>query len=844
MSKRLTVAIVPLVLLSIVVQIVFLASPGRAGLPLDDGWIHATYARNLARHGQLCLNPGEPSTGTTSFLWTGLLAALHFLGVGPVAAPIVWGVPLQACLVVVVFLLVRDAGLGERWAFVAGGLCALLGNLVWISLAGMEATLFLVLALGAIWCRSRGWFLAAGVLAGLLVLTRPEGAALALAMGLAELPALWRRDLGRWRVWLKLFLAPLVAAGIYVAINLAVNGQPVTATFAGRRWLAGQPATIDFGPLAILGRVGSFFTAWFRYLYRWVFGTVLLAWLGVGGAEVVGAVASVALCWTALAGLVGTVRQARRGGEGQSPLALLLVWTLLHNAAYVLLLPVHGHAGRYQAVNFVLLAILVMVGTALLARPRSALRRLAPVPLALWLALCLGSTTLWRVIYRDSVEHINATHVACGRWIAKHLPPDAVVGTYDLGAVAYHADRRVVDLGGLVDPAMARHLFAGDCAPYLRDQGATHLAMVQHATEDHGLLRALGLWPPAPGRPALHRLEHWSVPPERYHLHHIATSNAAPFMVLYRLGWPDPPPARQPASRLEARTPSGSLCWRLTTTRRSGMVTTLEPSGGQAGTMANSKEHMMGDEPLIAVFVDFENLAIGVRDMNQGPFKIDLVLRRLLEKGRIVFKRAYCDWKHHRDAVAELHRHGVEMVDIPASKVSGKNSADIHMVTDAMDLCYSKDHIDVFALISGDSDFSPLAAKLKENNKRVIGCGVKSSTSDLLMENCDEFILYDDLVRASQKTRKTKRRKRKDPKKQEAFDRVCEIAGSLALDHDVVWASMVKQAIKRVYPGFNENYYGYSSFGKLLEDMRKEGLVELGEERPGNYSVRFPTNGG
>jgi len=247
----------------------------------------------------------------------------------------------------------------------------------------------------------------------------------------------------------------------------------------------------------------------------------------------------------------------------------------------------------------------------------------------------------------------------------------------------------------------------------------------------------------------------------------------------------------------------------------------------------------MAEEPLIAVFVDFENLAIGVRDMNKGPFQFDLVLRRLLEKGRVVFKRAYCDWKHYRDAVGELHRHGVEMVDIPGSKASGKNSADIRMVTDAIDLCYSKDHIDTFVLVSGDSDFSPLAAKLKENNKRVIGCGVKSSTSDLLMESCDEFILYDDLIRAAQKSHAPRRQLRKDPKKQEAFDRVVEIVTSLALDHDVVWGSMVKQAIKRVYPGFNEDYHGYSSFTKLLEDMKKEGLLELGEERPGNYSVRL-----
>jgi uncharacterized protein (TIGR00288 family) len=257
--------------------------------------------------------------------------------------------------------------------------------------------------------------------------------------------------------------------------------------------------------------------------------------------------------------------------------------------------------------------------------------------------------------------------------------------------------------------------------------------------------------------------------------------------------------------------------------------------------MADGKALASGDEPLIAVFIDYENVALGVRDMGQRRFHVDLVLRRLLEKGRIVFKRAYCDWKNYRDAVSELHRHGVEMVDIPGSKVSGKNSADIHMVTDAIDLCYAKEHIDVFALVSGDSDFSPLAAKLKENNKRVLGCGVKSSTSDLLMESCDEFILYDDLVRASQKSRrsKTRRKKGSGSKKQEAFDRVLEICGSLALDHDVVYASMVKQAIKRVYPGFNENYYGYSSFSKLLEDMKTEGLLELIEERQGNYTVRL-----
>jgi uncharacterized protein (TIGR00288 family) len=167
----------------------------------------------------------------------------------------------------------------------------------------------------------------------------------------------------------------------------------------------------------------------------------------------------------------------------------------------------------------------------------------------------------------------------------------------------------------------------------------------------------------------------------------------------------------------------------------------------------------MSQEPLIAVFVDFENLALGVRELKGHKFDIEMILKRLLEKGRIVFKRAYCDWSHYRESVRDLHGAGVEMIDIPRSKMSGKNSADIRMVVDALDMCYAKAHIDVFALVSGDSDFSPLVSKLKENNKRVIGCGVKSSTSDLLIAGCDEFIYYDDLARVAQRTRRDRKQR-------------------------------------------------------------------------------------
>jgi len=249
---------------------------------------------------------------------------------------------------------------------------------------------------------------------------------------------------------------------------------------------------------------------------------------------------------------------------------------------------------------------------------------------------------------------------------------------------------------------------------------------------------------------------------------------------------------------------------------------------------------MMSEEPLIAVFVDFENLAIGVRDMKAGNFEIRLVLKRLLEKGRIVYKRAYCDWRNYVEAVQEFHSQGIELIDIPQYRMSGKNSADIRMVVDALDLCYSKQHIDAFALISGDSDFSPLVSKLKENNKRVIGCGVKTSTSDLLIANCDEFIYYDDLIRVARKRRLAPRENRTtEDKKQEITEQLLEVLQSVEQDYDIVWGSALKQAVRRVHPGFNEAYFGYSSFSQLLKDVAAKGLIELElDASRGNFQVR------
>ena len=270
----------------------------------------------------------------------------------------------------------------------------------------------------------------------------------------------------------------------------------------------------------------------------------------------------------------------------------------------------------------------------------------------------------------------------------------------------------------------------------------------------------------------------------------------------------------------------------------------------------------MSEEPLIAIFVDYENIAIGARDSKWRTVNIDLILKRLLEKGRIVYKRAYCDWSQYRGDVREFHARGIELVDIPRSKMSGKNSADIRMVVDALDLCYSKEHIEIFALLTGDSDFSPLVSKLKENHKRVIGCGVKNSTSTLLMTSCDEFLYYDDLaqmadVKAQKQAQKKPAEKKTTktiekpttraaegvvaaggPDSPDAIDLVLEIVESLSKDYDVVWGSMIKQALRRVHPDFNETNAGYRNFNELLQDAEKDGCVRLEyDERRGNYRV-------
>ena len=269
------------------------------------------------------------------------------------------------------------------------------------------------------------------------------------------------------------------------------------------------------------------------------------------------------------------------------------------------------------------------------------------------------------------------------------------------------------------------------------------------------------------------------------------------------------------------------------------------------------------DTASMALFCDFENIALGVRDAQYEKFDIRPVLERLLAKGSIVVKKAYCDWDRYKGFKAAMHEANFELIEIPHVRQSGKNSADIRMVVDALDLCYTKAHVDTFVIISGDSDFSPLVSKLRENAKKVIGVGVKQSCSDLLVTNCDEFIYYDDLVRdreggrTSQRREREKRtpeeearrREKQEERKAKAVDIVASTFVDLTADRgesERIWASVLKEVVKRRNPGFNESYFGFRTFGNLLEEAAQRGLLGFGRDDKGAFVFRAPVraNGG
>ncbi|MDX9759614.1 MAG: hypothetical protein RBU27_10680 [Bacteroidota bacterium] len=546
------------------------------GFPLDDGWIHATYARNLAAHGEFALNPGTPSTGTTSLLWTVLLGGV--MDAGLPAVPGAWLLAGVSLLLLVAFWhdLLHDFGVGRLAAFVSAAALPASGILLWWTFSGMETTLFLLLAIVTLHRVSRRDHRGAGFGLALLVLARPEGILLAPALALWT----WRRDRSLSAVW-PLLAGAAAGALLYVGWNLAVSGAPYTSTLDGRRWLAHGGRIPETNILSFPGDLFHLVLRWLRTV-----GWGLLRDMPVPLRIVVAIAATPILFGTirsalaarrrppspagAPAGSSGSSRHASaqpgasQSGMGQrntvSPWMALVVWVLLHTTAYALLLPYPGHAGRYLAPLLLPLAALLgaiidghfrathLRATHLRAAP---LREVATTMRAGWLSLrgwtprmillllvftpiALYSITTWRMVWLSSTRHIDAVHRRAAEWIHGHTAPNSRIAAFDIGAIAFFSGREVIDLGGLADPAAAAYM-NGRIDAFILLRQAEYTAMIA----PYEGIDAPG-WIPANlgyGRGGMldrHTVREFHISPPHYRSHIALTGNAYPRMLIDR----------------------------------------------------------------------------------------------------------------------------------------------------------------------------------------------------------------------------------------------------------------------------------------------------------------------
>lgn len=490
------------------------------GMPFDDAWIHFVVARNLIEHGEVSFNPGQWSGGTTSLLWDILLALGYGLSDQMLTTAYVLG---GGCYLLagtaLFFLLVTTLGQtaqGRGVALAAALGFALIGFVPYLALSGMDTLLFLALALSSLAAFVRGHYRLTGWLLAAVMITRIEGLGVALLLGLAALVESWRRPRGQ--LVLQILIPPGLALGLYLLFNWTVTGYLLPTTMAGRKWLVGLPE--DWWAFS-LERTTVFLSHWERLITHFVLAdSGWIPTLLLGGLVTIGLI-------EALVG--GAHRQRTSLGVG-----LLIAWVLEHNLAYLLLMPTA--VARYQAPNLILLPTLAAVGVLALLRVfRRGLHQWAAALAGLAMVACLlPGTIAYRKVFADNVDHINRVHVAAGQWIASHLPSNAVVAAFDIGAISYFGDRWTLDLGGLTDIRFVRqYLYPGRVADYLHEKGATHLAMPEPARPGQTDIGArLGLvQDEAAGRLRLHPLVTFEVPP---YIHPPFTSLYYQFYTAYR----------------------------------------------------------------------------------------------------------------------------------------------------------------------------------------------------------------------------------------------------------------------------------------------------------------------
>ncbi|MCB2205506.1 hypothetical protein KQI65_12235 [bacterium] len=504
------------------------------GFPLDDGWIHAVYARSFAHDGTFSFNPGEPSTGSSSLLWTVFLAAGRLAGGGPVAVAWMLGAVCALLLSLAFHRLLLRGDYGRISSAAGAAILPLSGLLLWWTLSGMEILLFLLFATAAMLFFVQGRLKLSGVALALLVLTRPEGLLLAIVLAFAA----WRHARS-WRPALILLSISSIGVLIYAGFNLAMNGTVLTSTFAGRRWLATGGRPISDNPLRIFPAIADMLYRWTRTL---VWGVMRGAGPGLWGLAGAAGLAGIWGIARRIRGFVGRIHESapRRASMGM----VLIVWIAGHVLAYAIMLPYPGHAGRYLAP--MLLGVGWFVAWVLQGLTRqevtlSALRLLGGyvLPRAVLLAamVVLGARALteWRVVWQSSVEHINSVHVRAARWVHDETPPDARIAAYDIGALGYFGKRYVIDLGGLIEPAALPYM-RGNIDAFIDSTKADYIAMVapHQGMFTPGYIPAmLGYGNSGTVQATLEA--HFSYPEQRYQRHVTVTGNAYPRIIIEKV---------------------------------------------------------------------------------------------------------------------------------------------------------------------------------------------------------------------------------------------------------------------------------------------------------------------
>lgn len=508
------------------------------GFPLDDAWIHATYARNFSEHGEFAFNAGEPSTGTTSLFWTLALAAAHSISGDVVTGALVLGILSLWFCTHFFFRFVQQTMESDGIAFLSAILFLLSGVVLWWSLSGMETTLFLGVALAAWDSHARHRHVLSGIFCGVLILLRPEGIILGLILSFL----LFRRK-GDRRT-LSLFASSLILGVLaYIVWNYSITGSLWTSTLAGRRWLARSSTAVSFSPIDIVSHAASIAFRWLRMVVLGInffdsmvssalLGTLAGIFLGYAGklplltekatrllfdgiTLVIAAVGFILIIAPEVFPVVKvssstfSTERIHVAGVGTLLMALtsrvvlwvsdqplpnripaewkyFFVWIIAHNLAYAVFIPYPGHAGRYQPMNIALPIMLIALSLREAELPLTRIDtaiRFSVITLTLWIGAISFSS--WRDAYVDGVHHINRTHVATSRWIERELPEKAVVAAFDIGALGYFSGRRIVDIGSLIDNASLPYLEKQDIDAFLERRRPTHVAMIHLFSEEH-----------------------------------------------------------------------------------------------------------------------------------------------------------------------------------------------------------------------------------------------------------------------------------------------------------------------------------------------------------------------